>query len=108
MSEDDRKTERLALRLSKRRKDHLRQLADQSGISMTGYVERLIKGTWDNKADELRKRVLMDAVVEIIEIEESLMEALEAAESGMCMAEIDEARSRLWDLKEMLLDAEEA
>ena len=61
MSEDDRegneKKATFIMRLSQRRKDHLGQLADQSGVSMTEYVERLIKGTWDNKADELRKRV---------------------------------------------------
>ena len=50
----------------------------------------------------------MDAVVEILEIQGTLTQAIKAAENGMCMAEIDEARSRLWDLKQMLLDAEDA
>jgi len=108
MAKRERKTERLAVRLTKTRKEHLAQLADQAGVSMTEYVTRLLKGVWDNRADELRKRVLLEAVTEIIEIEECLMKAVDEAEGGMCMAEIDEARSRVWDLKEMLLDAREA
>jgi molecular chaperone GrpE (heat shock protein) len=109
-SESDQKTEQLRFRVTPARKRQLKELADRAGLSMTGYVERLIRSRWSKRGDETRKVKIKDASTDLLEVMEDLREARRQCkemdtEAPQLELTISGARDRMGEVRQLLLEA---